>query len=301
MKRKQGLSRVEVVVLIVTAAVLAAVLFPAFVSTQPRPPQGVVRGGDGQPLGRATLRFRDAAGRVVAVVQADENGRFERHGLRALSQNAVDGFLLARYLHSTGGAGTYVFSPRGTQQIVFRDGRGRPVPGVAVSLRPDARTWYTPATYNAFDRVSDENGIVTFADAPVSARWDVYSRDRRYAVQDVGAAESRNCNGPVRTPVTLVAPAVITGRLVSPRGAPLGGYKVFAARQEPGAARQNGQRYYLANSGRNGRFRLSGLLPGVYQVSATTWRDSRAKAPARRVHVQSGQVVCVNDLRLGKT
>ncbi len=300
MKRKNdGLSRVEVVVLIVTTMVLAAVFYPLFALTD-RLPAGIVRGGDGQPVPGARLRFRDANGRVIAVVNADENGEFRRHGLRALSQRKVDGFALTRYLHSTGGAGAYVFSPLGRQEIAFRDGRGRPVPGVAVSLRPDTRTWQTPATPETLNRVSDANGIIALAGVPLSARWEVYSRDRRYAVQSVGKPRAGS-GGVVQSVVTLVVPATITGRLVSATGASLRGYRVVAARDEPGTdARQDGQRHYLANSGSDGRFRLTGLLPGVYQVSATTWRGSRASAPARRARVQSGQVAGVSDLRLEK-
>lgn len=46
--------------------------------------QGIVRGPDGQPVGGATVFFRDASGNQVAPLsstETDANGRFERKGL----------------------------------------------------------------------------------------------------------------------------------------------------------------------------------------------------------------------------
>lgn len=281
--KRSGFSLLELVLVAVVGVVLAAILYPLFVSTE-RLPTGVVLGADRQPIPGAALRFRDGTGRLIATITADAKGTFRRRGLRALTRSAtMDGFALTRYLHSSGGPGHYVFSPLGRQELVFRDAAGRPVADLPVLIRATHQTWDTGTGTERFERSTDGRGIVSLEQVPVSARFDIWSRDRRTVIRDVVTRVER---GAVRTSVTAIPSATVVGRLILPAGRPLGGYTAFAT---DGADPGRGQgRYASGTTGPKGRFRITGLLPGTYFVSARPRRGFRSIVPARRVRVTSG-------------
>lgn len=273
----------EYVLVVGMLAVLAAVFYPLFATADNRP-TGMILNAAREPLPGAILRFRDETGRLVAVVTADEREKFRRQGLGKLSRYAIDGFLLTRFVRNTGGPTCYYFSPRGRQQAVFRDTSGAPVTDLGVAFAPDQRTWHISLIQGMLDRLTDKNGTARVDAVPVSARFEIRSRDRRYVVADVATFADRQA---VRYQVTVIAPGTIAGRLVGPDNKPIGGYYAFATSSPD--MEHGDHRYASAVTGPKGRFRITALLPGSYYVSARPPRSGRSVTPARRVVVASGQ------------
>lgn len=199
-------------------------------------------------------------------------------------------FLCSAYKHSSGGSSTYVFAPPGTQRFTFRDPAEKPLPDLTVFLRRDQRTWSTNSAPHGVERTTDKNGVVLLENVPVSARFDISSRDTNWAVRDVAATPAHLS---VRYAVTVVRSATITGRLRASNGNPLGGYYAFATSNPDVAASRRQTRYGSGVTGKSGRFRIVGLLPGTYYVGARSplRSDRSVTSTTRRVTVASGQTV----------
>lgn len=280
--KRSGFSLLELVLVGVACVVLAAIFYPVFVSAE-KQPIGVVLDAERRPIPGAVLRFRDEAGRRIAVITADQKGRFRRWGMRDLSRSAVDGFLLAHTIRGTDNPGHYVFSPSGRQEIVFRDAAGRPVAELGVWIRATYRTWNTDTGLQNFERITDRRGVVALEPVPVSARFDVWSKGPRTVIRDVATRVER---GVVRTAVTAIPSATVVGRLILSGGSPLGGYTAFATDGTNWAPRSG-----LVSdgvTGPQGRFRITGLPPGTYSIGVHLRRGDGFVVPLRRVTVRSG-------------
>lgn len=288
-----GFTRVEIILTVVMCLVLAAVFYPLFQQPDTRPHVKVVD-VNGDPIPGAILRFRDASGKVVAVITTDERGMARRSGLRKLTREyPADDYIFIRYSHSTGGSNRYTFSRTGMQEAVFRDSPGRPMPNLPVTFFHAPRTWWRKnAPHGPQDAITDEAGRVRIEHVPLPARFQFRSRDERFIVRD---AEVEVRQDSVRYAVTLIPSATIKGRLVTVTGAPLGGWYAFATRP----AEDGGESVYVSGvTGPSGRFRIAPLLPGTYSVSARPRVGRTSDVPAnrvsvRRAKVRSGQTVSV--------
>ena len=290
MKRQNGLTLVELIVLIAVLAVVVVILYPVFAKPDRRP-RGIVRDGVNKPMPGAVLRFRDRAGRVIAVLTADKDGEFRRPGLLDLSrETTVDGFALTRETHFTGGTECVYFSPLGTQTAFVHDGEGRPIAGVGVTFQPDDDFRFVRP--DEPEGLTDEGGIVAANGLPVGARYGLDCWDDKYAQIDVKIIASPQA---VRYDVTMVLAAVIAGRLIGANGRPLKSYSVFTERVPWTAG--VGQTQSDATTDSQGRFRLTGLRPGTYRLIASPFPSEAPYRPedifASRFTLANGQTVDV--------
>lgn len=272
-------------IFLVFFGLLCCALFPIFAKTDTRP-MGSVTDGNNNPIPGATLRFRDKTGRVVATVTTGPAGTFRRSGMRRLSQYTIDGFLMTRYSHSSGGTDRYYFAPAGRQEFRLRDAAGKPMANLPVHIFLNTSGRYLLEYLDSIrpEQRTRPNGTVAIENFPVSARLGIDTRDPRYAVGSmVTTVEDRM----IRYEVTIVPSATITGRLLSAEGKPVSGYSVVPRRtNEPGAfVSWDG----TCTTGTSGDFRLKGLRPGTYSVFALEPRYKRRVTHSERVRVASGE------------
>lgn len=287
--RPSGVTFLELLAVLVIIAVVAMIFYPVVAKTRQQYwPNGVVLDGTKHPIPGAVLRFRDSAGRIVAAVTADAHGIFVRHDLGDLSGYAIDGFALVKSERSTGGPTRYFFSPIITQTAIFKDRAGHPIPGLGVSLNSDQYQGMMSRVFSQRDFVTDHSGTLSIANAPATGRFQFVCLDRHYAVKGVKALPSP---GAVHYEVTVASPAIITGRLLTPNGAPLRGHYVYATLVSRAGHGESPDA--VATVGPTGRFRFRPLRPDRYYVSAKPlWRPGDIPS-ARRVFVSDGQNVTV--------
>lgn len=192
---------VEAVAITVTGFVLTAVLYPVWASSA-RPARGIVRGVNGALLAGAVLRFPMPDTGRIAEVTTDENGSFVRPDLRKVAYKSL-GYDCVLYQHSTGGADTYVFSPRGAQEFLFTDKSGNRLSHLPVSFLTDQGT-YHPAKALWFDRTTDAEGRVILSRVPIAARYLIQSNDKRWEVTGIGPAQGPPDALYARTSVALI-------------------------------------------------------------------------------------------------
>ena len=148
-------------------------------------------------------------------------------------------------------------------------------------------------------------GALVRAEGKTVGRWVEAGADGRFRITDgptpttrmvADAGETGRAEAPVRAaePVTLVLarPAVLAGRIVDARsGAPVPRARVEA---------RGDSHTELARSGPDGRYRISGIAPGRYRVTA----DERTRVPYSRddVLAEAGRTTTVDlPLTLGAT
>lgn len=286
MKRKV-LRAIELVGLFTLFAfVAAAILFPVFAKPDKRP-VGIVLDGASKPMPGAVLRFRDSTGRVVASFTADAQGEFRSRRLYDLRQSPVDGFALTRDVHNTGGSNHYYFSPLGTQTFLIRDTRGQPIGDLNIMLQPTGPYRFLNSDEEPTG-VSDQSGVVQFNNLPLGARYELYCRGNWYAISSVPSFADAHT---VRTDVAVAPSATIAGRLTAPDGKPLVYYNVFA--YSGSSAQGSGG----ASANQRGRFRITGLRPGTYQITVTSSGSGAAGSEdtfGRRFTIASGQTIDVS-------
>lgn len=286
---RAGFSLMELVAVLAIIAVMVAILFPVFQKVRSGP-NGAVRDSLGRPIPGAVLRFRDSSGRLVLSITTDDYGSFRVKGLNALSQDPVDGFGLTRVQRRSGSSDLYTYTPLGAQIATFQDEAGKPVASLAVNLLPAPRTWQHYPLEASFQPKTDKAGTVKLTNVPSGARLLIQSNDQGYVVEKVQISVSGNT---IRYTVAVSSPATITGRVLSPSGRPLRGYKSFASL---GPDFEHHDRYYARwlLTGKEGRYDIHGLPPGTYYVRAALAHGVQSVTPVKRVVVRSGQTAQVS-------
>jgi hypothetical protein len=240
---------------------------PPFNLPAPRPPPvpiGMVLDGNRKPVAGATIAFRDTqTGRNTVTFVTDSHGTFRWKDMSGILSGrfAPVGLLLSGHISHRRIAGPGMVLPRNLQhepvfwfsapagyRVTFKDNRGKPVPGLTVSLG-QART----------PQLTDRTGTIIFPARPAALREErIRIADDTYFL----TGQSRGWNGKeVHYQVTVTPAAVITGRVALPDGSPARGYMVSAFLRGP--------RKYLGTTGHGitgprGRFRIGGLEPGEY-------------------------------------
>jgi hypothetical protein len=191
-----------VIGLAVIVCLIGTMLYPLFVVRAGSYPRALVLNAEGQHIAGATLRFRDSTGRKVYEDTTGPYGTFSARQLRALSKHKVDGYAFARYLHSTGSGGWYVYSPAVSQTAQLRLANGTPIPDLPVAVFADSRTLRGPEWSRPRTAVTDRAGQLRFHPLPACAKLQFVSQDARWKV---ASAKRSAVGAAVHYDVTLAA------------------------------------------------------------------------------------------------
>jgi hypothetical protein len=166
---------------------------------------------------------------------------------------------------------------RGEVAGVVVDQRGQPVRRVFVELSLDRRTWRQAAVTNV-------DGRFAFTDVPAGA-YDLAATKPPFLAARFGATKPGGKGIPIvladgarisGVELTLVPGAVIAGRISDERGEPSSNVSVRILRR---SARANGTAFErvdsYANTDDRGEYRIFGLQPGEYLVTAAPLASSQ--------------------------
>jgi len=246
--------------------------------------RGTVRGPDGEPVDgtrveveqeQNPLRFQRRLG-----ARTDAEGRYEVAGVppgrRTLSAFHPEHVRAVRELEITLGESRLDFRLERGYEVRGRvlDTAGAPVPGARVSLVTDARIWTSRG------EASGEDGSFTLA--------GVEAGTYRARAERQGYAEALSEPIAVAGPVDglelrLERGAAIVGTVVGAGPDELADLRVFAHLQEAGR-----RGAAMAPVDYEGRFRLEGIVPGDWMVTATVGVGGRSAFS--RVEVEPGAV-----------
>ena len=274
--------RLDVVLLMLLWAVIAAVLFPVFAKPDTRE-HSIVLDGTGKPIPGAVINFMNNANQVLLSVQADARGRFRQANLRDWSRRKIAGYACTRRAHSTGGNDSFFFTPIGVQEARFTDTHRKPVPNLPVDVQSNGH--YAGSNYNYEEQhLTDADGIVRVENIGVGEKIFFIHNDSHYVEQSKQVIKEPRR---VRFNITLAVPGHIHGRLTGKKGVSLRGYMIFLTRTPD--LSNYGERIQLQETTEKVAFARDNLAPGIYYLSASPPGSNKAIDSVRRFTIASGQ------------